>query len=79
MIQIGLRRLDQKQRERRIGTKTTKWRLDMDKSIKKVLAYLEELLLRHKLFTGKLELNFKDGELMDINETRRTKYKEEGK
>jgi len=45
---------------------------------KKVLAYLEKLFLRHKRFTGKLELNFKDGVLKDINETRRTKY-EEGK
>lgn len=45
---------------------------------KKLLAYLEDLLMRHKLFTGKLELNFKDGVLKDINETRRTKC-EEGK
>jgi len=40
----------------------------------KLLAYLEDLLLRYKRFTGKLEVNFKDGELMDINETRRTRY-----
>lgn len=50
----------------------------MNKVAKKVLAYLEDLLLRYKRFTGKLELNFKDGELKDINETRRTRY-EEGK
>lgn len=45
---------------------------------KKVLDYLKDLFKRYKLFTGKLELNFKDGELKDINETRRTKF-EEGK
>ena len=49
----------------------------MSKVANKVLAYLEELLLRYKRFTGKLELNFKDGELKDINETRRTKFVEE--
>jgi len=50
----------------------------MSSVTKRVLAYLEDLFLRYKRFTGKLELNFKDGELKDINETRRTKY-EEGK
>lgn len=48
----------------------------MSKASKKVLAYLQDLLLRYKRFTGKLELNFKDGELKDIQETRRTKYNE---
>jgi hypothetical protein len=48
----------------------------MGSPVKKVLAYLEDLLLRYKRFTGKLELNFKDGVLKDINETRRTKYEE---
>ena len=46
--------------------------------LKKILTYLKDLFLRHKCFTGKLELNFKDGHLKDINETRRTKF-EEGK
>ena len=50
----------------------------MSKVTEKVLNYLEDLFLRHKRFTGKLELNFKDGVLKDINETRRMKY-EEGK
>jgi len=48
----------------------------MSKVSKKVLAYLQDLLLRYKRFTGKLELNFKNGDLKDINETRRTKYEE---
>lgn len=50
----------------------------MSKASGKVAAYLEKLLLQYRRFTGKVELNFKDGELKDINETRRTKY-EEGK
>lgn len=49
----------------------------MSNVTKKVLAYLEDLLLRYKRFTGRLELNFKDGDLKNINETRRTKYEEE--
>jgi len=45
----------------------------------KVTDYLVDLLLaRHEKFTGKLELNFKDGILKDIVETSRTKI-EEGK
>ena len=50
----------------------------MSNPAQKILAYLEDLLQRYKRFTGKLELNFKDGKLKDVNETRRTKY-EEGK
>ncbi len=50
----------------------------MSKAARRIVAYLEDLLLRYKRFTGRLELNFKDGVLKDINETRRTKY-EEGK
>jgi len=50
----------------------------LSKVTEKVLNYLEDLFLRNKRFTGKLELNFKDGVLKDINETRRMKY-EEGK
>ena len=45
----------------------------------KLTAYLEELLLRYKRFTGRLELNFKDGELKDIWEGRRTTYPEKKK
>lgn len=44
----------------------------------KAKAYLEDLLLKHETFTGRVELNFKDGKLRDVNETRRTKF-EEGK
>ena len=39
----------------------------------KVKGYIEGLLLDNENFTGKVELNFKDGQLMDINETKRTK------
>lgn len=48
----------------------------MSKPSEKIVAYLKDLLRRHRHFTGKLELNFKDGELKDINETRRTKCEE---
>lgn len=50
----------------------------MSKAANQVSLYVEELLKRHKRFTGQVQLNFKDGKLMDINETRRTKI-EEGK
>jgi len=50
----------------------------MTENIEKITKYLEGLLAKLPKFTGKLELNFKDGVLKDINETRRTKY-EEGK
>lgn len=48
----------------------------MSKAIAYILAYLKDLFGRHKRFTGKLELNFKEGKLKDINETRRTKFEE---
>lgn len=48
----------------------------VERITEKVTDYLEGLLLKHESFTGKLELNFKDGELRDINETRRTKCEE---
>ena len=51
----------------------------MSKPVEKVIAYIEELLLKHRRFTGRLELNFKDGQLKDVNETKRTKFNEEGK
>ena len=48
--------------------------MGMSKPSQKIVAYLEDLLQRYKRFTGKLELNFKDGELKRINETRSTNY-----
>lgn len=45
----------------------------------KVKSYLEGLLLTHETFTGKVEFNFRDGRVMDVNETKRTKFEEEGK
>lgn len=45
----------------------------MKKVIAKISEYVVDLLTRHSKFTGKLELNFKDGKLKDILETRRTK------
>lgn len=36
--------------------------------------FVNELLDKHLDFTGKLEINFKNGKLMDINETKRTKF-----
>lgn len=48
----------------------------VERITERVTAYLEGLLLKHETFTGRLELNFKDGELKDINETRRTRCEE---
>lgn len=45
----------------------------MKKVIAKISEYVVNLLTRHSKFTGKLELNFKDGKLKDILETKRTK------
>ena len=45
----------------------------MNKCVQKVVAYLKNVFKEHPMFTGKLELNFKDGKLKDILETRRTK------
>ena len=43
----------------------------------KVTAYIAELLGdKHPNFTGSLALNFKDGKLKDIVESRRTKCEE---
>lgn len=41
--------------------------------IKKVIEYLEKLFKDRPIFTGSIELNFKDGVLMDIVERKRTK------
>ena len=43
-----------------------------------VKGYLEGLLLQLKPFTGKVELNFKDGELMDGYERKKI-LKQKGK
>ena len=44
-----------------------------EKTLKAILVYMEGLYGRDFDFTGKLELNFYEGELKDINETKRTK------
>jgi hypothetical protein len=36
--------------------------------------YIKDLLQEKPDFTGNLQLNFRDGELMDINKTERTKF-----
>jgi len=36
--------------------------------------YINDFFEETPNFTGKLEINFKDGKLMDINETKRTKF-----
>jgi hypothetical protein len=41
--------------------------------IQKVIEYLEKLLKEKPCFTGSVELNWKDGVLMDIVERKRTK------
>jgi hypothetical protein len=35
--------------------------------------HIEQVLSSNPNFTGKFELNFKDGKLMDISETKRTR------
>ena len=40
--------------------------------------YLKDMLAKNRLFTGSLQLNFKDGKLKDFDEHKRTKVKEEG-
>jgi hypothetical protein len=45
----------------------------MEREVAKITDHLEHLLLSDEEFTGKIELNFKDGILKDINETKRTK------
>ena len=47
--------------------------LPAEQTADKIKAYIEGLLLSNETFTGKLEMNFKDGQLKDINETRRRK------
>ena len=49
----------------------------MKRSIAKISEYVLNLLASNSKFTGKLELNFKDGKLKDILETKRTKIEEE--
>lgn len=38
-----------------------------------IIDYVKTLLVERSEYTGKLELNFKDGVLMDIHETKKTK------
>ena len=42
-------------------------------SRQKIAVYIEKLLEKDSGFTGKLEINYKDGVAMDVNETKRTK------
>jgi hypothetical protein len=46
----------------------------VEQTTSKISAYLENLLFADEEFTGKIELNFKDGDIKDINETKRTKF-----
>jgi len=46
----------------------------MAEEIRKICEFVKLLLKKFPDFTGKLEINFKDGKLMDINETKRTKF-----
>ena len=49
------------------------WQSTMDE-VKKIIEKIREKIDNAKNFTGQLELNFKDGELKDINVTRRIKF-----
>jgi hypothetical protein len=42
--------------------------------IVKIIKYLEMVFKKTPQFTGSIEVNFKDGKLMDIKETKRTKF-----
>jgi hypothetical protein len=44
--------------------------------IQKILQYVETLFKDRPKFTGKLILDFKDGQLMQIEEFKRTKFAE---
>lgn len=46
--------------------------------VKKVVAYLMQLLTKNKHFTGKVEFNFKDGIVKDALDSKRTKFNKEG-
>ncbi len=48
----------------------------MSKPANQLSLYVEELLKRHPRFTGKLEVNFKNGKYKDVLECRRTKNEE---
>jgi len=41
---------------------------------KRIWEYIQNSLKGNPFFTGKLEINFCDGKLMDINKTERTKF-----
>jgi hypothetical protein len=44
-----------------------------EQEVHRICDHLERLLLERPNFTGRIEVNFKDGVPMDIQETRRTK------
>jgi len=44
--------------------------------IEKIVKYLNDLLTESPKFTGKLEMNFRDGDFKDIHETKRTRSEE---
>jgi hypothetical protein len=45
--------------------------------IVKIIKYLEEVFKKMPKFTGSIEINFKDGKLMDITEIKRTRFTEQ--
>jgi len=46
----------------------------VDEQVEQASIFIRQTLLDNHPFTGKLEVNFKDGMLMDINKTERTKF-----
>lgn len=52
-------------------TKQEQNRLDV---VGKIGEYVDTLLEENSCFTGSLQINFKDGELKDINCTERTRF-----
>ena len=53
------------------------WQKTIEKNmIQKILQYIESLFKDRPKFTGRLILDFKDGQLMQIEEFKRTKFTE---
>ena len=46
----------------------------MEEETLKIAKYVKQLLTTSSGFTGKLEVNIKDGIVRDINETKRVKF-----
>lgn len=44
------------------------------KQLTRIDKYVDSVLAKYPDFTGKLELNFQNGHLQDINQTVRTKF-----